>query len=73
MTFQHPSGLKTKSNTWSRVHRWTPPLDVVLVFVPVTFVSDSFESGLPRRGLGIAGCAALGLFARIYYKRLTGK
>lgn len=68
-----PSLLGVSQKSWSRIHRWTTPLALALVFVHVLFVSESFEFTIPRTGLGIAGGSVLGMFARIYYHRITGR
>lgn len=68
-----PSLVGVSQKRWSCIHRWTTPLAVFLVFVHVRFVSESFDFTIPRIGLGIAACAALALFTRIYHKRITGR
>ncbi len=66
-------GLGFSQKNWQLQHRFGTVTALALVFVHIRFVSESFDSGIPRAGLTIACCAVLLLFSRIYYKRFSHK
>ena len=61
--------LKIPYKVWQRLHRFSAPLVVLLGFIHLDFVSESFGSGPPRAGLTMAMVLALVLFAKIYVNR----
>jgi len=54
---------------WRRLHQWMTPLVVMLAWLHIRFVSQSFASGIPMTGLWIAGGTVLFLLARIWFNR----
>ena len=56
--------------TWLRWHRFGAMTIVLIMLVHIFFVSDTFESGLPRQLVFIVAGFYLLLFSRIVYYRL---
>lgn len=67
------SRLGLSWNSWQRLHRWMTPLIETLLLVHILFVSESFDSGIPRVALFSASGGAMLLFLRIYYRRIFNK
>lgn len=61
--------LKLPVKTWQTIHRIGTPAIVILAFVHVFFVSESFNIAVPKAGLACAAGFAALLFLRLYHKR----
>lgn len=65
--------LRLPVKTWQTIHRIGTLAIVILAFIHVFFVSESFDLAVPKAGIAMAAGFAALLFSRLYYKRYVPK
>lgn len=64
------NGLKIPYHVWLFFHRNMATLIIILMFVHVRFVSDSFGTGLPLQALTVMAVLSIPLIGRIWKRRV---